>query len=83
MESMGNNLPKYTRDDIKDMINNKKYIFIVNNKVVDATDFAKSHPAGEQCFINHNGEDCTYDYNFHSRYAQKLWDERIIGNLKK
>jgi len=80
---MGNNLPKYTRNDIEDMINNKKYIFIVNNKVVDATDFAQSHPAGEQCFINHNGEDCTCDYNFHSIFAQKLWDERIIGYLKK
>ena len=78
---MGNNLPKYTMNDINNMITAGKIIFIVNGKVVDATDMAKKHPAGERCLLRNNGKNCTQDYDFHSCGAKKMWDERVIGKL--
>ena len=79
--NMGNNVPKYTMNDINNMIAAGKIIFVVNGKVVDATDMAKKHPAGERCLLRNNGKECTRDYDFHSSNAMKMWDERVIGKL--
>lgn len=70
---------EYSRESINKQIENGKIIIIVNNNVYDVTEFVKYHPGGENCFLNKNGKDCSYDLNFHSDEAKKLLKMFFIG----
>jgi len=57
---------------------------VCQNNVYDATDFFCFHPGGITSILRHSGgEDCSLDFNFHSRNAQKLWKSKQIGYLIK
>jgi predicted heme/steroid binding protein len=55
---------------------------VVNGRVYDATAFIPYHPAGTAAILRHAGQDCTLDFNFHSKTAQKLWSKLQIGRVR-
>ena len=81
---MGNRqvLPKITKEEVDKMIVDKRVIFFVKNRVIDATDYLDEHPAGKDCLMRRVGKDCEEDYDFHSCFGRKLWDKMVIGYLK-
>lgn len=84
-DNMGNRqvLPKITKEEIVEMIDNGKIVFFVGKKVIDATNYVGEHPAGVECLMKRVGMDCKEDYNFHSVGGMKLWNKMVIGYLKE
>ena len=68
--------------EIDIMIKQGKIIILRNNKVYDITNF-NFHPGGFNCLQKKNGKDVSYDYNFHSKNAKKIWKKFLIGYIKK
>ena len=81
---MGNRqvLPKITKEEVNKMIDEKRIIFFVKDRVIDATDYIGEHPGGSECMRKRVGIECEQDYNFHGKNGRKLWDEMVIGYLK-
>jgi cytochrome b involved in lipid metabolism len=73
----------YTQKEVS--VHNKKTDcwLIANNNVYDVTRFIEKHPIGSEPIIKRAGNDCTVDYNFHSKISKKCWDEYKIGEIKK
>ena len=64
---------------------NNKYDcwLIAHNKVYNVTDFIEKHPIGSEPLIRKAGEDCTEDYDFHTKSSKKEWDKYYIGYIKR
>eukprot|EP00811_Abedinium_folium_P012333 NODE_21434_length_753_cov_3.410543.p1 GENE.NODE_21434_length_753_cov_3.410543~~NODE_21434_length_753_cov_3.410543.p1 ORF type:complete len:165 (+),score=21.53 NODE_21434_length_753_cov_3.410543:82-576(+) len=55
---------------------------VAHGRVYDATQFVRSHPAGPAPILKRAGKDCTADFNFHSRDAQKnVWSTLEVGRV--
>ena len=73
---------KFTEEDITKMIQNERCIIFVKKAVYDVTEFIEKHPGGSNALLNKIGEDCTVDFNYHSKNGRKLWDKYKIGYLQ-
>ena len=78
-----NILPTYTLAEVKK--NKKKNWIVLDNYVLDITDFIPHHPAGEDIFLEHLGTDCSviFDKVCHSNQAYELSMKYRIGIIKK
>ena len=66
-----------------EIINTKNKNWIVaNDNVYDITELLDKHPGGKNCLIKHLKQDCTLDYNFHSKNGKKEWNKYKIGIIK-
>ncbi len=55
---------------------------VAHGRVYDATGFISHHPAGPRPILNRAGQDCTVDYDFHSRYSQRhYWRPLMVGKM--
>lgn len=52
---------------------NNRLIIYAHKKAYDVTDFVSKHPAGSACILKKIGQDCTVDYDFHSKNAKDIW----------
>ena len=43
--------------------------------------FIRQHPGSSLSILRHAGSECTEDFDFHSRDAQRLWNQFQIGVL--
>ncbi len=57
-------------------------IIYANGKTYDASKIIKNHPGGEKCLLRKIGQDCTKDYNFHSKKGKKEWKKYEINKKK-
>ncbi len=55
---------------------------IAHGKVYDVTTFMSRHPAGEMAILRKGGSDATFDFDFHSSRAQKMWAPLMIGHAE-
>tara|TARA_B100001250_G_C19771568_1_gene777407 strand:+ start:1463 stop:1717 length:255 start_codon:yes stop_codon:yes gene_type:complete len=56
---------------------------IAHNKIYNVTDFIEKHPIGSKPLIRKAGQDCTEDYDFHSKSSKKEWEKYYIGYIKR
>jgi cytochrome b involved in lipid metabolism len=56
---------------------------VAHGLVYDATAMITSHPGGRSSILRHAGCECSEDFDFHSRQAQRLWRDLCIGRLRK
>ena len=56
---------------------------IAKNNVYDVSKFINIHPGSKNAIMKHAGKICDIDFDFHSKYAKKLWKKYKIGTLKK
>lgn len=51
----------------------------VNNQQYQVPEtFLQSHPGGYNSIYQKDNQDCTIDYNFHSKKGQKLWAKFLV-----
>ena len=81
-------LPYLDQHNIKELIDNNKYLIIANDIVYDVTNYYKIHPGGK-CILKNVIKDSrkivqsTIDYNFHSKLSRKIWKQLEIGTIKE
>jgi delta8-fatty-acid desaturase len=75
-------MPSFSRADIDKMIANGKIIFLLENRIIDATDQLASHPGGDTILRQYNGRQSRKEYDFHSSTAKIVWQKRIVGILE-
>jgi len=75
----------YTLEEVKKHTTENNLWIIINNNVLDVTDFHRDHPGGSHIILNNAGTDCTELFNDigHSSDAKKLLDKYKIGILVK
>tara|TARA_X000000368_G_C22792812_1_gene606722 strand:+ start:326 stop:589 length:264 start_codon:yes stop_codon:yes gene_type:complete len=56
---------------------------IANNKVYNASEFLKIHPAHTNRILKYGGKDVTKDFNFHTKNQKKQWKKYLIGYVNK
>lgn len=57
---------------------------VKDGNIYDVSGMVSMHPGGEEAIVRHAGgrnKDCTRDFHFHSRKAQKLWEKFKIGRV--
>ena len=69
----------YSFDEIKRHCKIDDCWIIIHNKVYDVSNYINNHPGGSNLILNKGGFDCTIDYKFHSKKAQKLITKFHIG----
>jgi len=73
-----------TMEQVKKQISKHKKLIIINNAVVDITEFISEHPGGD--FITkYIGKDATEDYNklhYHTKAARLLMETKKVAILK-
>mmetsp|Transcript_117274 Transcript_117274/g.175120 ORF Transcript_117274/g.175120 Transcript_117274/m.175120 type:complete len:433 (+) Transcript_117274:3-1301(+) len=73
----------YTREEVAQHNSPESLWLIINNNVVDVTDFLANHPGGEEVLLDMAGGDATTafaDVN-HSEHAKKLVEKFTIGSI--
>ena len=75
-----NNL--YTREEVALHNNSSDCWIIAHKKVYDATPFINQHPGSSDIIIKRAGQDCTKDYDYHSKSSKKIWNSLHIGYIK-
>ena len=70
---MGNLCEKHTIYTINDIQHSNKLLYIVNNKVIDATNLINKHPGGNECLFTKKGYNITKDFNFHNMPSKKKY----------
>jgi len=73
-------LPTITRTEIA---SSDKLLYIIGNKVIDATALIDKHPGGNRCLYNKQGTDISIDYKYHNTTAQKKISSMVVGVLEK
>jgi len=73
-------LPSFTLEEIQQ---SNQYLYIIGNKVIDATEIIDKHPGGDTCLFKKKGTDIRIDYNFHNKTAQINIMSMIIGVVEK
>jgi cytochrome b involved in lipid metabolism len=79
--------------EIKKLVENDRKLLISNNYVYDVSDYYKKHPGGNcilkkivklDCKLNRLIiDDCSIDFNFHSKNAKNIWKDLLIGTIKR
>ena len=64
-------------------IDHERQWIMVDNKILDITDYKYSHPGGDEILLEHAGADATDSFNSvgHSADARKDLDDFIVGEL--
>ena len=66
---MGLKSTKYmTHQEVQD---SSRLLYLVGNKVIDATAILNNHPGGNECLLKYKGQDITTHLRYHSRAAKK------------
>ena len=75
----------YTMCQIKRHNTEKSAWLIIGNNVYDVTSIIPKHPGGKTCLIKRSGgqQDCTQDYQFHSKKGRQRWQKCYIGKIRK
>jgi len=72
----------YSWDEIEKHNKNDDIWIVANNNVYDVSELVNVHPGGKNAILRHAVQDCTLDYNFHSKNGKKQWDKYKIGKLQ-
>ena len=86
-------IPYLTVDEIKQLVINNKKLLIANNMVYDITNYFTKHPGGN-CILQKTiqldsrsnrliVDDCSIDFNFHSKNGKNIWKNLAVGTTKK
>ena len=75
------NLPEFTRNEVSQHNKEDDCWIIVKDKVYNVTNFLDKHPIGKNVILMKGGTDCTYDMSFHSKNANKILSDYLIGYL--
>jgi cytochrome b involved in lipid metabolism len=67
----------------EEILNSHENLIVANKNVYEISELFDIHPGGKNCLIKHLYQDCTIDYNFHSRYGKLNWKKYKIGVLKE
>jgi hypothetical protein len=55
---------------------------VAHGRVYNATGFIDGHPAGPKPILSRAGQDCTVDFDFHSKVSQReYWRPLMIGRV--
>jgi len=55
----------------------KSTVIVVNDIVLDSTDYLTSHPGGKQIILGFGGQNCGWQWwSFHNR---KVWEDIAVG----
>jgi cytochrome b involved in lipid metabolism len=72
----------FSKEEVANHNSEESCWLIVGNDVYDVTPFLALHPAGAKPLLRRAGGDATRDFSFHSRAAQKSWQQYKIGVLE-
>lgn len=82
---MGNNLPKYTINEIENHTSKEDLWIIYDNYVYDITKIVNKHPGGEKLLLKFAGKDVTQDFKImkhdKNKHIIKLMKKLIIGKV--
>jgi cytochrome b involved in lipid metabolism len=75
----------YTLDEVKKHTALDDCWIVINNNVLNVTDFLNDHPGGAHILLNNSGQDCTELFNDigHSSSAKKILEKYKIGIAKQ
>jgi hypothetical protein len=75
--------PEFTREEVAKHNTPDSVWIVAGEKVFDATEFVRLHPAGPAAILKRAGGcvDCSRDYKFHSQGAREQWKRCQIGVL--
>lgn len=75
----------YTRCQIRRHNHENSAWIVVGDTIYDATPFLHTHPGGTQSILRKSGgvADCTRDFEFHSKKAQKMFKKSAIGKIRQ
>jgi cytochrome b involved in lipid metabolism len=59
---------RMTHQEVQD---SSRLLYLVGNKVIDATAILNSHPGGNECLLKYKGQDITTHLNYHSGAAKR------------
>ena len=72
---------KFSIHEVKNHNTLKDCWVIANNKVYNAGEFLKIHPAHTKRILKYAGKDVTKDFNFHTKNQKKEWEKYFIGYI--
>lgn len=73
---------EYTRCQIRRHRTQTDCWLIAHGRVYDASSFISHHPAGVRPILCRAGQDCTVDYDFHSKVSQReYWRPLMMGKV--
>jgi len=77
-------LKNYTLKDVSKHNNESDCWVVVNNQVLDCTEFMNDHPGGKMAIMTFAGKDASEEFNMvHDKnVVEKYASEYIVGNLK-
>lgn len=75
-------LPQYTMEEVSQHNQETSCWIVVDNLVLDATNFLQYHPAGRRSILNVAGTRCDTHFDFHSNAAQQLFFKFVIGRVQ-
>lgn len=74
-------MKSFTMPQIQSMIDEGKAILVLENDVLDVTNFLNRHPGGKFVIKSKLGIVDEKHYNMHSERAKKMWLNYKIGTL--
>jgi len=79
------NLPEFTREQVKDRVEEGSSLLIIDGIVFDVLEFMPKHPAGIHYLKSYLGKDATDAYNGkvydHSRAARNMLRMLAVGKI--
>lgn len=79
---MGKMLSKPTMT-MTDIDTSNRLLFIINNKVIDATDILDNHPGGNEVLLRNRGKHIDIALYYHSKSTRKQILKHAIGTFKR
>jgi len=78
-----NNQRYYTLAEVRTHNTMESAWILVGTAIYDVTSYISNHPGGASSILNKSGGivDCTGDFNFHSKRAQREWKRHKVGIL--
>ena len=58
-------------------------LWVNNQQYLVTESFLQNHPGGYTSIYQKDNQDCTRDYNFHSKKGQQLWKKFLVHNEKE
>ena len=58
---------------------------VAGDTIYDATSYISQHPGGATSILKKSGgvADCSEDLMFHSKSGRRVWNQYIVGKVKK
>ena len=76
-------LPQYTMEEVSRHNLESSCWIVVDDLVLDVTNFLQYHPAGRLSILNVGGTRCDFHFDFHSNIAQQLFWKFVIGRVER